>query len=67
MSGDDEFWSLSLSRTAIGRRCVCPRCQKPAVIDDIHAGSVVVRHDAETWHVMSKSEAASINWDRCLR
>jgi hypothetical protein len=67
MSGDDEVWSLDLSPTSIGRRCVCPRCQKLAVIDNINAGRVVLRHDAETWHVMSKAEAASIIWDRCLR
>jgi len=62
-----SIWTLSLEPDAIGRRSVCPRCQTIAVIDDINEGRVVLRHDAETWHVLSKAEAASINRDRCLK
>lgn len=68
MSGDDEIFGATLATKFIGWLSRCPHCTEIGVIDDIRDGDVVIRHDADTWHVSPRVEASRILWvQRLLR
>lgn len=67
MAGNDQLRNLSLHLSDIGRRTKCPRCLEVGVIDDIQQGNVIIRHDADVWHVMHYAEACQILWPKLLR
>lgn len=67
MAGDEKLRFLWLGPNDIGRRSKCPRCLEVGVIDDINQGDVIIRHDAETWHLIRFPEACAILWERLLR
>lgn len=63
MSGDDsELFASKLPSKFIGWHSKCPHCRDVGVIDDIREGDVVIRHDADTWHVSPRVEAIRILW-----
>jgi hypothetical protein len=67
-SGDDQVWHPGLPPEHIGWSVIrCPRCMQPGTVDDVHDGAVIIRHDADTWHTLSRREASAILWDKVLR